>query len=153
MVDVINGHLSRQKTPIEEFKQITRDLIINLDRSARGLARATEYIGDVTHMLSRGQLKINMEMLGGEEPMSKISLYRHAPHLGMITAGALGARPQILSQSRRRRVARACRLRATASASASRLRTGSPRPPPRQQRERRSSSPRCPANHQAVPSP
>ena len=89
MVDVINGHLSRQKTPIEEFKQITRDLIISLDRSARGLARATEYIGDVTHMLSRGQLKINMEMLGSEEPMSKISRIVNRLTLGMITAGTL----------------------------------------------------------------
>lgn len=89
MVDVINGHLSRQKTPIEEFKQITRDLIISLDRSTRGLARATEYIGDVTHMLSRGQLKINMEMLGSEEPMSKISRIVNRLTLGMITAGTL----------------------------------------------------------------
>ena len=66
-----------------------RDLIISLDRSARGLARATEYIGDVTHMLSRGQLKINMEMLGSEEPMSKISRIVNRLTLGMITAGTL----------------------------------------------------------------
>lgn len=68
MVDVINGHLSRQKTPIEEFKQITRDLIISLDRSARGLARATEYIGDVTHMLSRGQLKTTWRCWAARSP-------------------------------------------------------------------------------------
>ena len=84
---IINGHLSRQKTPIDEFKQLTRDLIISLDRSARGLARATEYIGDVTHMLSRGQLKINMEMLSSEVPISKMSRIINRLTLGMITAG------------------------------------------------------------------
>ena len=89
MVDVINGHLSREKTPMDEFKQMTRDLIISLDRSARGLARATEYIGDVTHMLSRGQLKVNMEMLSSQEPLGKLSRIINRLTLGMITAGTL----------------------------------------------------------------
>lgn len=40
-------------------------------------------------MLSRGQLKINMEMLGSEEPMSKISRIVNRLTLGMITAGTL----------------------------------------------------------------
>lgn len=89
MVDVINGHLSREKTPMDEFKQMTHDLIISLDRSARGLARATEYIGDVTHMLSRGQLKVNMEMLSSQEPLGKLSRIINRLTLGMITAGTL----------------------------------------------------------------
>ncbi len=89
MVDVINGHLSREKTPMDEFKQMTHDLIISLDRSARGLARATEYVGDVTHMLSRGQLKVNMEMLSSQEPLGKLSRIINRLTLGMITAGTL----------------------------------------------------------------
>lgn len=74
---------------MDEFKQMTHDLIISLDRSARGLARATEYIGDVTHMLSRGQLKVNMEMLSSQEPLGKLSRIINRLTLGMITAGTL----------------------------------------------------------------
>lgn len=89
MVDVINGHMRRQQNTVDEIRQRTRDVLIDLDRSARGLARASEYIGDVTRMLSRGEIKINMEMLGSEEPMAKASRIINRLTLGIITAGSL----------------------------------------------------------------
>lgn len=89
MVDVINGHLKREKSDIEHLKDLAHEILIELDRASRGLARAAEYSGDVTQMLSRGELKINMEVLGSEEPIGKISRILNRLTLGLITAGTL----------------------------------------------------------------
>lgn len=40
-------------------------------------------------MLSRGQLKVNMEMLSSQEPLGKLSRIINRLTLGMITAGTL----------------------------------------------------------------
>lgn len=88
MVDIINNHMRNAKNDADEFKQAAQDLIIEFDRTARGMARAAEHIGDATRMLSRGQLKFNMEMLGSDEPMGKISRIVNRLTLGMIIAGS-----------------------------------------------------------------
>lgn len=89
MVDIINKHIRRSRDYREEFEQAAQDLVIELDRTARGMARAAEHIGDATRMLSRGQLKFNMEILGSDEPMSKLSRIVNRMTLGMIIAGSL----------------------------------------------------------------
>ncbi len=88
MVDIINRHLRNTRDYRDEFEQAARDFIIEMDRSARGMARAAEHIGDTVRMLSRGQLKINMEMLGSDEPMGKLSRIVNRMTLGMIAAGS-----------------------------------------------------------------
>lgn len=88
MVDIINRHLRNTRDPKEEIEQAAKDLVIEMDRTARGMARAAEHIGDTVRMLSRGQLKINMEMLGSDEPMGKLSRIVNRMTLGMIAAGS-----------------------------------------------------------------
>lgn len=88
MVDIINDHMRNAKNDVEEFKRAAQDLVIEFDRTARGMARAAEHIGDATRMLSRGQLKFNMEMLGSDEPMGKISRIVNRLTFGMIIAGS-----------------------------------------------------------------
>ncbi len=89
MVDIINRHIRRNRDYAEEFKNAAQDLVIEMDRTARGLARAAEHVGDATRMLSRGQLKFNMEILGSDEPMRKLSHIVNRVTLGMIIAGSL----------------------------------------------------------------
>ena len=57
-----------------------------------GYPLGTGFINDrstiTVRMLSRGQLKINMEMLGSDEPMGKLSRIVNRMTLGMIAAGS-----------------------------------------------------------------
>ena len=88
MTDIINKHMRRSSDDLEEFKKAAADLVIEMDRAARGMAQAAEHVGDATRMLSRGQLKLNMEVLGSEEPMSKLSRIVNRLAIGMISAGS-----------------------------------------------------------------
>lgn len=72
IVDIINGHLQRSKNIKTEIENQTRDLLISLNSATNSLIKAAEYTGDTLHMLSRGQLKVNMEMLSSPEPLYKV---------------------------------------------------------------------------------
>lgn len=89
MVDIINKHIARTKENTDELKDALKDLIVAVNGASRGALRAAEYSGDTMQLLSRGQLKVNMEMLGSAEPMMKISRILNRLTIGLIIAGLL----------------------------------------------------------------
>ncbi len=89
MVDIINKHIARTKENSDELKDVVKDLVVALNGASRGALRAAEYSGDTMQLLSRGQLKVNMEMLGSAEPMMKISRILNRMTIGLIVAGLL----------------------------------------------------------------
>lgn len=89
MVDIINKHIARTKENTGELKDALKDLIVAVNGASRGALRAAEYSGDTMQLLSRGQLKVNMEMLGSAEPMMKISRILNRLTIGLIIAGLL----------------------------------------------------------------
>lgn len=89
MVDIINKNIARTKETKGELKDAIKDLIVAMNGASRGALRAAEYSGDTMQLLSRGQLKVNMEMLGSAEPMMKISRILNRLTIGLIIAGLL----------------------------------------------------------------
>ena len=89
MVDIINKHIVRTKESSDDLKDVVKDLVVALNGASRGALRAAEYLGDTMQLLSRGQLKVNMEMLGSAEPMMKISRILNRMTIGLIVAGLL----------------------------------------------------------------
>ena len=71
MIEIINGHIIRSKNVQEELEQRLKTAVVSLDTSLKSLMKAAEYSGEMFRMLSRGQMKVNMEMLGSTEPLRK----------------------------------------------------------------------------------
>ena len=89
IVDIINSHIMNKKDPKKELERIAQETLISLNNSSRGLATSAEYMGESLKMLSRGQLKVNMEMLGSDEPLKKVSRIANRLAVSMIIAGLL----------------------------------------------------------------
>lgn len=89
IVDIINSHIMRKKASSEEVEQSLKELLFDMRSSAQGLMTAAEYSGETLRMISRGQLKFNMEVLGSDEPLRKVGRIANRLALSLIIAGLL----------------------------------------------------------------
>lgn len=87
MVSIINAHIQRTKDPAEELAGAMEDLALALRSSARGSMDAAQYSGEALKMLTRGQLKVNTEVLGSEAPLSHLGKIVNRLTIGIIIAG------------------------------------------------------------------
>ena len=87
IVGIINDHIRRSANPIEGSKDALRDVALELRKASEGMAQAAAYSGETLRMLTRGQLKFNMEMLGSGEPMAALSKIMNRLTIGIIIAG------------------------------------------------------------------
>ncbi|MFQ9178511.1 MAG: ABC1 kinase family protein [Eggerthella lenta] len=65
VVSIINAHIQRSKNQGDELVQAMQDLALALRSSSHGALDAARYSGETLKMLTRGQLKMNMEVLRG----------------------------------------------------------------------------------------
>ena len=87
IVNIINNHIMRSSNPMEKARDELVDAAIELNKAADGLAQAASYSGETLRMLTRGQLKFNMEMLGSEAPMAALAKIMNRLAIGIIVAG------------------------------------------------------------------
>jgi len=87
IVGIINAHLMRSADPIEASQQALQNAVLELHKASEGIAQAAAYSGETLRMLTRGQLKVNMEMLGSEAPMARLAKMVNRLTLGIIIAG------------------------------------------------------------------
>ena len=87
VVSIINAHIQRTKDPAEELAGAMEDLALALRSSARGSMDAAQYSGEALKMLTRGQLKVNTEVLGSEAPLSHLGKIVNRLTIGIIIAG------------------------------------------------------------------
>ena len=80
------GH-QRSKNAGDELKTALEDLALALRSSTKGTLDSAQYSGEALKMLTRGQLKMNMEVLGSEAPLSKLSKIINRLTIGIIIAG------------------------------------------------------------------
>lgn len=97
IIEIINGHLMRSKDPYAELEKRATDLLFSLDGAARSMVKGAEYSGEAMRMLSRGQLKVNMEMTGSTEPIQKLSQIMSRLGISLIIAGLLVSGSLIIS--------------------------------------------------------
>lgn len=87
VVSIINAHIQRSKDPSEELVSAIENLALSLRLSANGALDAAQYSGEALKMLTRGQLKVNMEMLGSDAPLSHLAKIINRLTIGIIIAG------------------------------------------------------------------
>ena len=87
IIGIINAHILRSGDPIERTKGTVEDLALDIRKAAEGAGQAAAYSGEALRMLTRGQLKVNMEMLGSEAPMHAISRIVNRLTIALIIAG------------------------------------------------------------------
>ena len=87
VISIINAHIQRTKDPAEALTAAKEDLALALRSSTRGALEASQYSGETLKMLTRGQLKVNMEVIGSEAPLSRLGVIMNRLTMGIIIAG------------------------------------------------------------------
>ena len=87
VVSIINAHIQRSKSVRGELAQAMEGLALSLRSSSKGMLDAARFSGEALKMLTRGQLKMNMEVLGSEAPLSKLAKIINRLTIGIIIAG------------------------------------------------------------------
>ena len=87
VASIINEHIKHTSDPIELTKDFAEDALLEMRKASEGAAQAAAYSGEALRMLTRGQLKVNMEVLGSEAPMAALSKIMTRLTLGIIIAG------------------------------------------------------------------
>lgn len=91
IADIINRRLRKQSAKPDVLKSSLEDLALELKLAGEGVGMAAAYSGEVMRMLTRGQLKVNMNMLGSDEPLAKLSRIVNRMTMGLMIAGLLVA--------------------------------------------------------------
>ena len=63
------------------------DAMLELYKASKGAAQAATYSGELVRMATRGQFKMNMEVLGSDAPMGALSKIINRLTIGIIIAG------------------------------------------------------------------
>lgn len=87
IVAIINAHIKGKKGTREEIRDAFEDLARAIYSSSRGTLDAASYSGEALKMLTRGQLKMNMEVLGSEAPLAHLSRMINRVAIAMVIAG------------------------------------------------------------------
>ena len=87
ILGIINAHIARTGDPIERTKDKLQEAALDARRAADGATQAAAYSGETLRMLTRGQLKFNMEMLGSQELMASMSKIINRLTIAIVIAG------------------------------------------------------------------
>ncbi|MEE0845537.1 MAG: lipopolysaccharide core heptose(II) kinase RfaY [Eggerthellaceae bacterium] len=87
MVGIINEHIKRTADKGQAAIDAVEDLVLALRGAGKGLLDAHRYGGEALHMLTRGQMKVNMEMLGSEAPLNSLAKIVNRLTIALIVAG------------------------------------------------------------------
>ncbi len=91
IADIINRRLRREQMKPEALGKALEDTLVDLRAAGKGINEAATYSGEMMKMLTRGQFKVNMNMLGSDEPLAKLSRIVNRMTLGLMIAGLLVA--------------------------------------------------------------
>ncbi len=87
ILNIINSHIIKSGDPIQKTKDALQDMVIDTRKASEGAAQAAAYSGEVLRMLTRGQLKINMDVLGSEHLMASMSKIVNRLTVAIVIAG------------------------------------------------------------------
>ena len=87
MIDIITEHIKNEKSTFLRMQETLQDLSMSSLRAAKGSLEAAEYLGLASRMLTRGQLKINAQMMGSEELMRHLGGIVDRMSMAIVIAG------------------------------------------------------------------
>ncbi len=89
MIAIMEEHLEGQIDPVAEVGDELKGLALESRRALHGTLDGLSQLGLVTSMLTRGQLKVNMDFSGSTDPVDDLSHVADRLTLGVIVAGLL----------------------------------------------------------------
>ncbi|MEG0026874.1 MAG: AarF/UbiB family protein [Raoultibacter sp.] len=87
IIEIIHSHIVNSQDRLEVLDETLQELALALRASGKGSLAALEYSGEAFKMLTRGHIKVNMEMMGSDAPLSKLSKIINRLTIGIIIAG------------------------------------------------------------------
>ena len=87
MVDIIKRHLSAHTTPQDAAKHEAKQLAREGVSASHGLLVAAGEAGHAMRMLTRGQLRVNLDLAGTEDPLEDMGHIVNRLTLAIIAAG------------------------------------------------------------------
>ncbi len=89
MIQIIQRHIMESQSPEAAAKDDLKELAIEAHKALHGVLEASAQLGLVTDMLTRGQLKLNLDFSGSKDPIEDLSHIADRLTLGIIIAGLL----------------------------------------------------------------
>ena len=87
MVKIISEHVAHEKSTFERSRELLEELVASSGRAVKGQLETAEYLGLASRMLTRGQLKINAELLGSEEVLRLMGGIVDRASMAIVIAG------------------------------------------------------------------
>lgn len=87
MIEIISSHIAHEKSSFARLEEMMRELQGSSLRAARGSLEAAEHLGLAAHMLTRGQLKVNTQVMGSEEVLRHIGGIVDRMSMAIVIAG------------------------------------------------------------------
>ena len=87
MIEIISEHIAHEKSSFERFEDLLDELSRQGGRSVRGSLAAAEHAGLALRMLTRGQLKMNTELIGSEKIIRQVGGIMDRLSMAVIIAG------------------------------------------------------------------
>lgn len=87
MLDIIRDHIRRSRSLDQVVADELKESAVQALHARRSVLSAAGDLGDLTHMLTRGQFKMNMEMLESRKLMDRVSAIVDRMTMGIIVAG------------------------------------------------------------------
>lgn len=87
IISIINDHIKGKTNKVDALTEAMKDLALALRSSGEGILDATAYSGEALKMLTRGQLKLKMEMTGSEGLFLQLSKMLTRLTIALIVAG------------------------------------------------------------------
>ena len=88
IINIINAHIQTSQSPKQRLEDELTEAAKDLKRAADGSIEAAQYAGETLKMLTRGQLKFNMEVLGSDAPLATVSKIMNRLTIAIVIAGS-----------------------------------------------------------------
>ena len=87
MIEIIKAHIAHEKSTYARLREAADDLSASTVRAAKGTLQAAEYLGLASRMLTRGQLKVNTELMGSDEVLRRLGGIVDRMSMAIVIAG------------------------------------------------------------------
>lgn len=87
MIEIIQVHIAHEKSAYARIREAAEEFGQGAVRAARGSLQTAEYLGLASRMLTRGQLKINAEVLGSDAVLRRLGGIMDRLSMSIVIAG------------------------------------------------------------------
>lgn len=87
MVEIISAHIRNEKSSFARAADTAEEMAHASVRAAKGLLEAADQLGLASRMLTRGQLKINTQVLGSERVLRRVGGIVDRMSMAIVIAG------------------------------------------------------------------